>query len=46
VRQGYLQLAAAEPARVRLVSGSGTEATVEAAVLREVMDLFPDLERA
>jgi len=46
VRQGYLQLAAAEPARVRLVSGSGTEATVEAAVLREVMDLFPDLEPA
>ena len=43
VREGYLRLAAAEPERVRVVAGAGPESAVEAAVLREVSDLFPDL---
>ena len=44
VREGYLQLAGAEPERVRVVAATGSESAVEAAVLREVLDLFPDLE--
>ena len=43
VRQGYLQIAAAEPERVRVIDASGSLEAVGAAVLREVTDLFPDL---
>ena len=43
VREGYLQLAAAEPERVRVIAASGSEEEVASAVLREVSDLFPDL---
>jgi len=43
VREGYLRLAGAEPERVRVVAAAGSESAVEAAVLQEVLDLFPDL---
>jgi dTMP kinase len=43
VREGYLRLAGAEPERMRVVAAAGSESEVEAAVLREVLDLFPDL---
>jgi dTMP kinase len=45
VREGYLAIAAAEPARVRVVAGSGTEEAVAARLLEQVRDLFPALER-
>lgn len=43
VRAGFLEIAAAEPARVRVVNADGAIAAVHAAVVAAVADLFPGI---
>ena len=43
VREGYLAIAAAEPERVRVVNGSGEKAEVYERMLKQLIDLFPEL---
>ena len=44
VREGYLQLAAEEPERIRIVDATGDEDQVEERVLQALGDLLPPLE--
>ncbi len=43
VREGYLRLAAEDPARVRVVNGHGEKIEVYARMREELKDLFPEL---
>lgn len=44
VREGYLRLAAEEPARVRVVNAAGAVDEVETRLAAELSDLLPDLK--
>ena len=46
VRAGYLELAAGEPERFRVVSGDGSETEVEERIVAAVGDLWPVLREA
>ena len=45
VREGYLELAAMEPERVRVVDGVGEKAEVYARMVDELVDLLPELAK-